>query len=79
MPSRPRGKPGTRDIMFSLSVQTTTIAPVGNTGRPIDCKFIVGVKQGRGKPANLQYSTFLFLICLLVSLSALGIAGKRDL
>ena len=35
MPPQPRGSPGSRDIMFYFSVQTT-IAPVGNTGWPID-------------------------------------------
>ena len=38
MPLQPRGSPGSRDMMFSFSVQTTTIAPVGNTGRPIERK-----------------------------------------
>ena len=36
MPPQPRGSPGSRDIMFYFSVQATTIAPVGNTGWPID-------------------------------------------
>ena len=37
MPSQPRGSPGSGNHIFFL-VQTTTIAPVGNTGRPIECK-----------------------------------------
>jgi hypothetical protein len=81
MPSQPRDSPGSRDIMFSFSVQTTTIAPVGNTGRPIDCKIIVGAKQtvATGQlTCNIQHPPFLNY-AFLVSLSALGIDYKRDL